>query len=80
MSTDQATQSLLNQTNPDHLIKQINEEKEIAKSFTFRNLDPTLHTTWKTCAAMAGVSMEEFGAAAIKEYVRQSIEKSSKQD
>jgi hypothetical protein len=70
---DLATLNLLN-SNPQGM----GNEKEETKSFTFRALDPILHTAWKTCAAMANCSMEEFGAAAIRAYIKQSVDAQKK--
>jgi hypothetical protein len=56
------------------------KEREDVKSFTFRALDPILHLTWKTCAAMSGRSMEEFGIAAIKEYIKQALTKGKEKE
>jgi hypothetical protein len=56
-----------------NIAKDKDKEKEETKSFAFRALDPVLHTTWKTCAAMSGISMEEFGIAAIKEHIKKTL-------
>ena len=49
------------------------KSNEDVKVFTFRALDPILHTTWKTCAAMSGVSMEEFGVQAIRDRIKKEL-------
>ena len=55
-----------------------NGESETTKSFTFRNLPLPLHTAWKTYAALAGVSMEEFAITAIQDYILQRFGKKAK--
>ena len=39
------------------------------KAYTFRNVSATLHKAWKTCAALTGISMEEFALTAIQERI-----------
>lgn len=70
MSTDQTTQP----ASTPSVHKAIVDDRDGNKIFTFRNLDIGLHTTWKTCAAMRGLSMEEFGVLALKEYIKKAIE------
>ena len=70
--------SLEESLKPENQKKAQANEKEGTKSFTFRNLDPNLHTTWKTCASMRGTSMEEFGIKAIKEYIKVMLTPSKK--
>jgi hypothetical protein len=42
---------------------------EEMKTFTFRNIPLTLHTVWKTCAVISGVSMEEFALTALQKHI-----------
>jgi predicted HicB family RNase H-like nuclease len=60
-----------NKTNKDE--RNERNERNEGKSFMFRNLDYNLHTTWKTCASMAGQSMEEFGIEALKDYIKRAL-------
>lgn len=39
------------------------------KSFTFRNIPPSLHRAWKTYAAIMVVSMEEYALIAIQNAI-----------
>lgn len=39
------------------------------KTFTFRSVPSALHKAWKMCAAIAGISMEEFALTAIQTYI-----------
>ena len=56
--------------------QQQNERAELElKAYTFRNISPVLHKAWKTCAAIVGISMEEFALLAIQERI-ESVTKS----
>lgn len=50
-----------------------NGETEL-KAFTFRNIPLTLHKAWKTCAALSGISMEEFALHALQEHIKKMAE------
>jgi hypothetical protein len=63
------TQPTQPQTQPQQTITATNENGEERKSFTFRNIPPDLHKSWKICAALSGLNMEEFGLKGIQEKI-----------
>ena len=68
------TDKLLEATNPAKILKPSSSDGEQPmKVFTIRGIDPKLHMSWKTCAALAGISMEEFGLQAVREYVKKAL-------
>jgi hypothetical protein len=49
---------------------EINTRQHIdVKPFTFRSLPASLHRAWKTCAAAAGITMEDFALRAIQKAI-----------